>query len=111
MLPLRDLDFRRGVDNTGRVVVDLANNQVGVDIRQQGQTLVVEFLKTSLPEGLRRRLDVTDFGTPVQTVTTTQSGDRVRMVIEPRGIGSTAPTRATTSLWWKFGRRKWTRPN
>ena len=86
VLPLRDLDFRRGIDNTGRVVVDLANNQVGVDIRQQGQTLVVEFLKTSLPEGLRRRLDVTDFGTPVQTVTTTQSGDRVRMVIEPRGL-------------------------
>lgn len=86
VLPLRDLDFRRGVDNTGRVVVDLANNQVGVDIRQQGNTLVVEFLKTSLPEGLRRRLDVTDFGTPVQTVTTTQSGDRVRMVIEQRGL-------------------------
>ena len=86
VLPLRDLDFRRGVDNTGRVVVDLANNQVGVDIRQQGNSLVVEFLKTSLPEGLRRRLDVTDFGTPVQTVTTTQSGDRVRMVIEQRGL-------------------------
>lgn len=86
VLPLRDLDFRRGADNTGRVVVDLANNQVGVDIRQQGQSLVVEFLKTSLPEGLRRRLDVTDFGTPVQTVTTTQTGERVRMVIEQRGL-------------------------
>ena len=85
ILPLKDLDFRRGVDNAGRVVVDLANNQVGVDIRQQGQTLVVEFLKTALPEGLRRRLDVSDFGTPVQSVTTTQMGDRVRMVIEPKG--------------------------
>ena len=85
ILPLKDLDFRRGVDNAGRVVVDLANNQVGVDIRQQGQTLVVEFLKTALPEGLRRRLDVSDFGTPVQSVTTTQTGDRVRMVIEPKG--------------------------
>ena len=85
-LPLRDIDFRRGVENTGRVIVDLANNQVGVDIRQQGQHLVVEFLRTSLPEGLRRRLDVTDFGTPVQTITTVQSGDRVRMVIEPKGL-------------------------
>ncbi len=85
ILPLKDLDFRRGVDNAGRIVVDLANNQVGVDIRQQGQTLVVEFLKTALPEGLRRRLDVSDFGTPVQSVTTTQIGDRVRMVIEPKG--------------------------
>lgn len=85
-MPLKDLDFRRGNDGAGRVVVALPNNQVGVDIRQQGQTLVVEFMKSSLPEGLRRRLDVTDFGTPVQSVTTFQSGDRVRMVIEPKGL-------------------------
>ncbi|RYG25636.1 MAG: type IV pilus secretin PilQ, partial [Burkholderiales bacterium] len=56
-----------------------------VDIRQQGANLVVEFLKSSLPEGLRRKLDVSDFGTPVQAVTTFQTGDRVRMVIEPKG--------------------------
>ncbi|MBX3586213.1 MAG: type IV pilus secretin PilQ [Ramlibacter sp.] len=85
ILPLRDLDFRRGPDSSGRVIVDLLNNQVGVDIRQQGQTLVVEFLKSSLPEGLRRRLDVSDFGTPIQSVTTFQVGDRVRIVIEPKG--------------------------
>jgi type IV pilus assembly protein PilQ len=83
--PLRDMDFRRGPDGSGRVVVDLPSNQVGVDIRQQGQALVVDFLKSTLPEGLRRRMDVTDFGTPIQTVTTSQQGDRVRMVIEPRG--------------------------
>jgi len=83
--PLSDIDFRRGVDGAGRVVVNLGNSQAGVDIRQQGRNLVVEFLKTALPEGLRRRLDVTDFGTPVQTITTTQVGDRVRMVVEPRG--------------------------
>lgn len=83
--PLKDLDFRRGEEGSGRIVVALPNNQVGVDIRQQGQSLVVEFLKSTLPEGLRRRLDVTDFGTPVQTVTTFQTGDRVRMVIEPKG--------------------------
>lgn len=85
MLPLRDVDFKLGTESTGRVVVDLANNQVGVDIRQQGGNLVVEFTKSTLPEGLRRRLDVTDFGTPVQTITTQQVGDRVRMVIEPKG--------------------------
>ncbi len=85
VLPLKDIDFRRGNDNTGRIVVGLSNNEVGVDIRQQGQTLVVEFLKTALPEGLRRRLDVADFGTPVQTVTTFQTGDKVRMVVEPKG--------------------------
>ncbi|MBT9550231.1 MAG: type IV pilus secretin PilQ [Hydrogenophaga sp.] len=82
---LKDVDFRRGVGNSGRVVVDLANNQTGVDIRQQGKDLVVDFLKTSLPEGLRRKLDVTDFGTPVQTVVTSQVGDRVRMLVTPTG--------------------------
>lgn len=85
VLPLKDVDFRRGVNGAGRVVVALPSSQVGVDIRQRGQTLVVEFMKTSLPEGLKRRLDVADFGTPVQTVTTFQTGDRVRMVIEPKG--------------------------
>jgi type IV pilus assembly protein PilQ len=83
--PIRDVDFRRGSDSSAKVIVDLPSNQVGVDIRQQGQNLVVEFLKSSLPEGLRRRLDVSDFGTPVQTVTTFQTGDRVRVVIEPKG--------------------------
>lgn len=82
---LKDIDFRRGSGNSGRVVVELANNQVGVDIRQQGANLVVDFLKTSLPEGLRRRLDVADFGTPIQTVSTTQVADRVQMVVSPRG--------------------------
>jgi type IV pilus assembly protein PilQ len=84
-LGLRDIDFRRGADGAGRIIVALPNTQVGVDIRQQGQTLVVEFLRSRLPDALRRRLDVTDFGTPVKTVSTFQSGDRVRMVVEPTG--------------------------
>ncbi|MFN9747018.1 MAG: type IV pilus secretin PilQ [Betaproteobacteria bacterium] len=84
-LALRDIDFRRGSDGAGRVIVSLPSTQVGVDIRQQGQSLVVEFLRSSLPEALRRRLDVTDFGTPVRSVATFQNGDRVRMVVEPTG--------------------------
>ena len=85
VLPLADIDFRRGTENAGRVIVNLPNNQTGVDVRPQGKALVVEFMKTSLPEALRRRLDVADFGTPVRTITTTQNGDRVRMVVEPVG--------------------------
>ena len=87
-LPIKDLDFRRGLNGSGRVVVSLPNNQVGVDIRQSGQKLIVEFMKSTLPEGLKRRLDVADFGTPIQNVTTFQVGDRVRMVIEPQGTWS-----------------------
>ncbi len=82
---LRDIDFRRGADGAGRVIVNLPSTQVGVDIRQQGQSLVVEFLRSTLPEPLRRRLDVSDFGTPVKSVSSFQNGDRVRMVVEPTG--------------------------
>src|SRR5450830_849678 len=85
VLPLKDIDFRRGTDNAGRMVVSLPNNQTGVDLKVQGQSLVVEFQKSSLPEGLRRRIDVSDFGTPVQLITSTQVGDRVRVLIEPKG--------------------------
>jgi type IV pilus assembly protein PilQ len=83
--PLRDIDFRRGADGAGRVIVNLPSTQVGVDIRQQGQSLVVEFLRSTLPEPMRRRLDVSDFGTPVRSVSSFQNGDRVRMVVEPTG--------------------------
>jgi type IV pilus assembly protein PilQ len=82
---VRDIDFRRGRAGEARVVVDLSDSSTGIDIRLQGQNIVVDFLKTSLPENLRRRLDVVDFGTPVNTVSTFQQADNVRMVIEPRG--------------------------
>ena len=82
---LKDIDFRRGADGAGRVIVELPNNQVGVDIRQQGQSLVVEFLRSSLPENLRRKLDVTDFGTPVAQITGSQIGPNAHLLIEPRG--------------------------
>ncbi len=82
---VRDVDFRRGTGGEGRVVVDLSDTTTGIDIRTQGQNIIVDFLKTALPENLRRRLDVVDFGTPVNTVSTFQQGDNVRMVIEPKG--------------------------
>jgi type IV pilus assembly protein PilQ len=82
---IRDVDFRRGRAGEGRVVVDLSDTSTGIDIRQQGQNIIIEFIKTALPDNLRRRLDVVDFGTPVTTVSTFQQGENVRMVIEPKG--------------------------
>ena len=82
---LRDIDFRRGRAGEGRVVVDLSSPGVGVDIRQQGQNLVVDFMKSRLPDNLRRVLDVTDFGTPIRAVRASQQGDVARLVIEPQG--------------------------
>jgi type IV pilus assembly protein PilQ len=82
---LRDIDFRRGKNGEGRIQVDLSDPGIGIDIRQQGTTLIVDFLKTSLPRNLQRKLDVVDFATPVQDVDTFVQGNNVRMVIEPKG--------------------------
>lgn len=83
---LRDIDFRRGKNGEGRIQVDLSDAGIGIDIRQQGTTLIVDFLKTNLPRNLQRKLDVVDFATPVQGVDTFVQGDNVRMVIEPKGL-------------------------
>jgi len=95
---LKDLDFRRGANGEGRIVVDLPNNQVGVDVRQVGNTVVVDFLKTGLPETLRRRIDVTDFGTPVSQITTVPQGDNVRMTVEARGLWEQSVYQSETQL-------------
>ncbi|MGE5491343.1 MAG: type IV pilus secretin PilQ [Actinomycetota bacterium] len=83
---IQDIAFRRGKDGEGRIVVDLGDNGTGIDIRQQGSVLVVDFLKTSLPERLNRKLDVTDFATPVTSITTLPQSDNVRMTITPKGL-------------------------
>ncbi len=83
---VRDIAFRRGKDGEARITVDLSDANAGIDIRQQGQNLVVDFVKVSVPEGLRKRLDVTDFATPVVSLNTIQQGANARMTITPRGL-------------------------
>lgn len=82
---VQSVDFRRGTSGEGKVIVDLSSPNVGIDIRQQGKNLVVDFAKASLPAKLEKRLDVTDFGTPVVKVETVRQGDGARMMIEPTG--------------------------
>jgi type IV pilus assembly protein PilQ len=95
---LRDLDFRRGANGEGRIVVDLPNSQVPVDVRQAGNQIQVEFLRTGLPATLRRRLDVTDFGTPVTRITTTPAGENVRMTIDAQGNWEQSVYQSDTQL-------------
>ncbi len=82
---VRNIDFRRGEELAGRVVVDLSTPNSTINIAQQGQNLVVDFAGTTLPQSLRRRYDVSDFGTPVQAMRATDSGSGARLIIEPRG--------------------------
>ena len=83
---IRDIAFRRGKDGEARIIVDLAETNAGIDIRQQGKGLVVDFVKVTVPESLRKHLDVTDFSTPVLSVNTVQQGADTRMTITPRGM-------------------------
>ncbi|WP_189461569.1 type IV pilus secretin PilQ [Jeongeupia chitinilytica] len=83
---IQNVDFRRGNTGEGKIIVDLSSPNVGIDIRQQGQTLVVEFNKAALPKNLERSMDVADFGTPVQKVDTYTQGNQTKMVIQPKGV-------------------------
>ena len=83
---IRDIAFRRGKDGEARIAVDLTDPNASIDIRQQGQSLLVDFVKVSLPDSLNKRLDVTDFATPVVAVSTSQQGANTRMTITPRGL-------------------------
>ena len=82
---IRDVDFRRGAAGEARIVTTLSDAQAGINIRQQANGLVVDFIGTDIPKALQRRLDVADFGTPVQIVEAYTLGDNTRMVIQPKG--------------------------
>ena len=82
---LRDVDFRRGKNGEGRVVIDLSDPNTGIDIRQQGKNLIIDLLNTVVPKNLERRMDVTDLATPVVMVDTFAQGNNARIVVEPKG--------------------------
>ena len=82
---LNNVDFRRGESGEGRILVTLSDPATGVDIREEGGKILADFLNSSVPETLERRLDVTDFATPVKTVETATLGSHVRMTVTPQG--------------------------
>ena len=83
---VRDVDFRRGQNGEGRVVIELSDATTGIDIHRQGRALVVEFQDASMAKNLERRLDVRDFGTPVKFIESRSFGNNARVSIEPEGI-------------------------
>lgn len=84
---LRNVDFHRvkAGSSDAQVQVDLSDPNTSIDIQRRGSKLVVDFMKTTLPNNLRRKLDVVDFGTVVESVDTFTKGNNVQMVIEPKG--------------------------
>ena len=83
---IRDVDFRRGANGEGRIIVDLSSPNTGIDIRLQGKNVLVDFVNTTAPRNLLRRLDVLDFATPVRLVDLVSQGANTRMIIEPKGL-------------------------
>ena len=83
---INDIDFRRGTGGEAQVIVNLSNPDVGINIREQGKTIIVDFIDTNLPEELDRRLDVLDFATPAKEIDTFAHGNGTRMVITPVGL-------------------------
>lgn len=82
---IRDIEFRRGKGNEGRLTVSLSDPGVGIDIKPVGQVIQIDFLNTELPAVLKRRLDVSDFGTAAQTIETYPMDGRTRMIVTPNG--------------------------
>lgn len=83
---IRDLNFRRGKGGEGLITVELSDADIGIDVRQQGANLIVDFQKVQMAQELRRRLDVTDFATPVTSVGATRQGENVRLTIAAQGL-------------------------
>jgi len=82
---LDNIDFRRGEEGQGRIIVSLSDPSIPVDMQQEGGNIVLDFYRTELPQELERRLDVMDFATPVKTIDTYTKGSNVHMVITPMG--------------------------
>lgn len=82
---IKALDFRRGPNGGGRVIVKLSDPSTPVDVRQEGGQVILNFADTELPTNLMKRLDVTDFATPVDNVDLTRSGRNSRIVIGAHG--------------------------
>lgn len=83
---INDIDFQRGEQGEGNIVITLSDASVSPDIQDQGGKIRLDFSKTQLPDTLRVKLDVKDFATPVQYVSTTGTADKVSVVIESSGI-------------------------
>ncbi|MDX9686330.1 type IV pilus secretin PilQ [Halopseudomonas formosensis] len=83
---IRSLDFQRGDQGEGNVIVDLSDPSIRVDVQEQGGRIRLNFPATQLPDELRVRLDVKDFATPVNFINASTSGQDATINIEPTGL-------------------------
>ncbi len=82
---IQDIDFRRGTLADAKLIITLSDPSVGIDIRERAGDIILDFMDTSLPERLERRLDVIDFATPVQTIDVFTRDRNTRIVVSAQG--------------------------
>jgi type IV pilus assembly protein PilQ len=82
---IRNIDFRRGSDGAGRVIVKLTDPRTQINQRQVGNQIVIDFAGTELPKNLMRRFDATDFGTPVSSFDVVRANNDTRILISTNG--------------------------
>src|SRR5579862_4097236 len=82
---LRSIDFRRGTDGAGRVVVKLSDPHIHISLKQIGSQILVDFADAGVPANLVRRYDATDYGTPVAGFDVSRVGNGARIAINANG--------------------------
>jgi type IV pilus assembly protein PilQ len=80
---ISDLSFRRGPAGQAVITVKLSNPSIPVDVRQEGNQIIADFQGATLGKSQQRRLDVTDFATPVSAVQALNRGNDARLTIDP----------------------------
>jgi type IV pilus assembly protein PilQ len=80
-----DIDFRRGEQGEGRLILQLKNENTAMDIRRESGDLIVDLPGVDLPDQLKRKLDVMDFATPVNLIESMQTRDGSRLVLTTTG--------------------------
>jgi type IV pilus assembly protein PilQ len=82
---IEEVDFQRGELGEGRVIIKLSDPGVGVDVSTRGGRIRVQFSDTHISESLQRRLDVTDFATPVSLIDALPEGDGTVFMVDATG--------------------------
>ncbi len=82
---IESVDFRRTETGAGRLIVELTDVGTAVDVRRTAGQVVLNFSGTDLPKSLMKRLDVTDFATPVTTIDVMRVGGDTRIVMSATG--------------------------
>ena len=80
---IENVDFRRGPMGEGRVIFTLSGAGVSPDMREEGGRVIVDFPGTRLPDNLQKRLDVTDFGTPISHIDSRSTNRGTRVIVQP----------------------------